>query len=975
MTARLLPREGEWIDRSRPIEFRFEGTRYQGLHGDVLSSALWANGVRLLGRSFKYHRPRGIYSLANCDINLLVEDGTRTNIRGDVLPLSPGLDVRAVNTSGGVARDRLRIIDWFGAFLPVGFYYKAFHTPRGLFPFYERQMRKVAGLGRINPASRAEVAPKAYATCDVLVVGAGPSGLAAAVAAAEKGLSVLLVDEQPRPGGSLHWQHGSVGRQRLWQLLDQATALSNLQVRCDTQAGGWYADHWVALFDHRGLTKLRARALVVAAGCIEQPAVFANNDLPGVMLGSAARRLLHLFAVKPCNRCVVLAANSDGYATALELHDAGVQIAAIADLRSGGEPSELAGRVAAAGIPVLAGHTVYEAVPVWGKSSIKGAVVSPVGTAGPAVPSSQDRRAACPYECDGIILSVGWAPNAALLYQAGGRLRYGGHVEQFVPSALPAGVFAAGRVNGIFDLEARIADGRRAGLAAAQYLSRHDGLIPDQPLHQGPPPSHPYPIFPHKKKKCFVDLDEDIHLADFVNAHQEGYDNIELLKRYTTVGMGPTQGKLANMNAIRILARLNGKSIDETGTTTSRPFHHPVPMAQLAGRRFHPVRRTPMHDWHAAAGAVFTYVGAWLRPEHYPAIANSPGTPSREEIILEEARTVRSAVGLIDIGTLGKIEVNGPDAANFLERVYTSRFAKLSPGRLTYAIACDEAGTLIEDGLVARLAEDRFYVTATTTGVGAFFQEMQRWAILWRSNVVLANATGHRSAMNLAGPRAREVLAGLTTIDLAPAAFPYLAVREGTVAGATARLLRVGFVGELGYEIHVPASQALRVWSALLEAGKSHGVRPFGVEAQRLLRLEKGHLIIGQDTDALTNPFEVNLEWALGKNKPFFVGQRSLAILKAQPLTRRLVGIAFGQDHAGPLPEECHLVVEGGEVAGRITSIARRSTLGRPLGLALVRPDLAAAGRRITIRNSEGHLISAEVVALPFYDPENHRQQ
>jgi sarcosine oxidase subunit alpha len=336
---------------------------------------------------------------------------------------------------------------------------------------------------------------------------------------------------------------------------------------------------------------------------------------------------------------------------------------------------------------------------------------------------------------------------------------------------------------------------------------------------------------------------------------------------------------------------------------------------------------------------------------------------------------VRQAVGLIDIGTLGKFEVSGPNAAEFLERVYTSRFARLAPGRLSYAVACDESGVLVEDGLVARLAEDRFYVTGTTTGAAAFFQEMQRYAILWGLDVVLVNDTGHWSAMNLAGPRSREVLAGLTGVDLSPAAFPYLAAREGTVAGAPARLLRVGFVGELGYEIHVPAGQALAVWSALVEAGRPAGLRPFGVEAQRLLRLEKGHIILGQDTDALTNPFEVGLEWALGKNKPFFVGQRSLAIVKKQPLTRRLAGITFPPGYAGPFPEECHLVMDGNEIAGRVTSIARRSTLGRPIGLAFVRPDLARAGGRVTIRGSRGEEMLAEVAALPFYDPQNKRQE
>ena len=966
MNERLPPRPGEWIDRNRPVEFRFEGVAYTGFQGDVLSSALWANGVRLLGRSFKYHRPRGIYSLAGHDSNVMVEDGRRTNLRGDLLPLTPGLDVRSVNTAGGLARDRLRFTEWFGRFLPVGFYYKAFHTPRRLFPFYERQMRKVAGLGRVPRAAVAEVTPKDYATCDLLVVGSGPAGLSAAVAAAEQGVRVLLVDEQPHPGGSLHWQHAQRpdARQRLEELLDRAGSLANLELRCGTQAAGWYADNWVALVDDVRLTKVRARALLVATGCIEQPAVFGNNDLPGVMLGSAAQRLLHLYAVKPCRRCLILGANSDAYALALDLHEAGVEVAALIDLRPKGEPGELGKRVAAADIPNPCGGAVLEAVPGRDRASVAGAFIAPVDPDG--TPATETGP---PQACDAIIMSVGWAPAGGLLYQAGARFRYAGHVEQLLPVSLPAGVFAAGRVNGVFDLEDQFADGGRAGLEAAKYLGRFDGDVSPRPIHAGPPPSHPFPIFAHAKKKNFVDLDEDLHLADFVNAHQEGYDNIELLKRYTTVGMGPSQGKLANMNAVRILARLNGQSIDETGTTTSRPFHQPVTLAHLAGRRFHPLRRTPMHDWHEKAGASFVHVGAWLRPEHYPA-----GRRGREDAILGEALSVRHDAGLIDIGTLGKFEVCGPDAAAFLERVYTGRFARLAVGRLTYALACDEAGVIIDDGLVARLAEDRFYVTATTTGAAAFFQEMQRWAIVWRMNVVLINATGQRTAVNLAGPRAREVLAGLTDVDLSPAAFPFLAARQGKVAGVPAVLLRVGFVGELGYEIHVPAGYGLSLWKALLEAGKTSGLRAFGVEAQRLLRLEKGHLIVGQDTDALTNPYEVGLDWALGKQKPFFVGQRSLVILRKRPLTRRLVGFRFPADYTGPVPLENHLVIHRGEIAGRVTSIAGRSTVDRVIGLAFVHPDLAEPGTNIEIHSGRRPL-RAEVAALPFYDPENRRQQ
>jgi sarcosine oxidase subunit alpha len=436
------------------------------------------------------------------------------------------------------------------------------------------------------------------------------------------------------------------------------------------------------------------------------------------------------------------------------------------------------------------------------------------------------------------------------------------------------------------------------------------------------------------------------------------------------------------MNAVRILARLNGASIDETGSTTSRPFHQPVPMGQLAGRGFHPVRRTPMHAWHLEAGAEMFHAGAWLRPAYYCPLGKSVA-----DQILEDALAVRKAVGLIDVSTLGKLWINGPDAARFLEQIYTGRYANLPIGRLRYALACDETGVIIEDGVVARIAEDRFYVTATSSGAAAFYRELQRWALIFEMDVVLANSTGHMAAMNLAGPRSREVLQGLTDIDLSPEAFPYLAVREGTVAGMRAIVLRVGFVGELGYEIHVPASAGLHAWKSLMDAGQPHGIAPFGVEAQRLLRLEKGHLIVGQDTDALTNPFEADVAWAIAKNKPFFIGQRSLEIARRKPLTRRLVGFTFSfEDHSTSLvrgllgseaPQECNLIITNGDIAGRVTSVALRTIFGagRGIGLAFVLPEMASPGMKIHIRLSSGRMFEAEVAKIPFYDPDNLRQQ
>jgi sarcosine oxidase, subunit alpha len=463
-------------------------------------------------------------------------------------------------------------------------------------------------------------------------------------------------------------------------------------------------------------------------------------------------------------------------------------------------------------------------------------------------------------------------------------------------------------------------------------------------------------------------------LKDFHNAIQEGFDNIELMKRYSTVGMGPSQGKHSNMNALRILARLTGKEPQQVGTTTARPFFHPVPMAILAGRGFNPERRTPLHSRHEALGATWMPAGVWQRPEFYKVAGKE-----RLDCIREEVAAVRQGVGLIDVGTLGKLEVIGPQAAEFLERVYTSNYANLKVGMTRYAVMCDESGVVIDDGVVARLAEDHFYFTTTTSGAATVYRELSRLNTMWRLDCGIVNHTGAFAAMNLAGPKSREVLATLTGLDLSAAAFPYLAVREGEVAVSggkiPARLMRVGFVGEWGYELHVPASMGGALWDALMTAGKAHAIRPFGVEAQRLLRLEKGHIIISQDTDGLTTPLEVGMGWAVKMSKPFFVGQRSLAAIAKKPQKQQLAGITFPVGYSGAVPLECNLVIKGGDIAGRITSIAFSPSLQRYIGLAFVRPDLAAIGSKLAIRLTDGSMVEAEVSPTPFYDPDNLKQK
>jgi sarcosine oxidase subunit alpha len=924
----------------------------------------------VLGRSFKYHRPRGILSLANHDANVIVQQGERLNVRADVVAAQAATSVTAVNTFGGLDADRAAFLGRLSAFLPVGFYYKAFYTRR-LFPMWERMFRAVTGLGRIDFSTPHLRTPKQYAFCDVLVIGAGPSGLSAAVTAADAGARVVLVDENAGPGGSGFYQLGGDANRRapVQALLDRARLLPNLQILSATYAAGYYADHWVPLVDDGRMTKMRAKAVILASGVYEQPAVFRNNDLPGVMLASAAQRLIYRYAVQPMRRAVVLTANEEGYAAALDLKRHGVAVAAIVDLRAGsagsaGSDDAGAREAAAAGIEILRGSCVYEALPD-AKGVLKGARVSRLGADG--MPDASSLRE---FDCDGLLMSVGWAPAANLLYQAGTRMKYEEAVQQFVPDQLPAGLFACGRVNGVYALERRIADGRRAGQAAAGHAGIGQPVAAAALAPEARCPSHPWPIVPHPQGKNFIDFDEDLTLADLRNATQEGFDNVELLKRFSTLGMGPSQGKHSNMNGLRVLGQLTQRTPLQVGTTTARPFFHPVPMSHLSGRGFVVERRTPMHSRHQALGAVWMPAGVWMRPEYY-----AQAGKSRQACIHEEVARVRNGLGIIDVGTLGKLELSGPQAAEFLERAYCGRFSKLKVGMTRYAIMCDESGVLVDEGVIARLEQDRFYFTTTTSGSATVYRELSRLNVMWRLECGLVNLTGANAAVNLAGPRCREALQPLTDIDLSGEAFPYLACRSGQVAGIPARLMRVGFVGEWGFEIHVPAEYGPALWDVLMKAGQPHGIGPFGVEAQRLMRLEKGHLILGQDTDGLTTPFDVNMNWAVGMEKPFFIGQRSLKAIAALPVKQRQVAFMLPAGFQGTAPQECHLVIEKGDIAGRVTSIYYSPTLKRHIGLAFVRPDMTAKGRRFEIRLSDRSMVGAEVCEAPFYDPDNLRQK
>lgn len=959
MSLRNPKQAGEWLNRDKKISFIFEGEEFTAFEGDTISSALWAADQKVLGRSFKYHRARGVLSFANHDVNVMLTDGKDTNMRGDVVEVKNGMSLTAVNTAGGVKKDKNSYIDSISPLLPVGFYYKAFHTPRRLFPFWEKIIRNAAGLGIVNFNYPRILKRKHHAHCDLLVVGAGPTGLTAAYEAAKAGLEVIIVDENRHAGGSLGYNRGGdkASVEYLNDLLTKVANEPNISMRTGAYAAGYYPDHLIPVVEASGITKVRAKSIIVASGAFEQPPVFRYNDLPGVMLGSAAQRLIYRYGVKPFNSGIVVTANDYGYRVAIDLLEAGSQVVAVVDLRPGTNGGLHAVELNRRGVKIYAGHCVYEALATSDKAGVRGAVICAYDEKqGEALTDNKFT-----VECDGIAMSAGWAPAAALLYQAGTGMQFDYGVEQFVPSRLPDGVFAAGKVNGVFNLDQRMRDGARAANDVLRYLG-HQATQLAAEKHNGSSPSHAYPMVPHPKGKNFVDFDEDIQIKDFVNAAKEGFDNIELMKRFTTVGMGPSQGKHSNMNAIRILARIRNLPVEKIGTTTSRPFFHPTPIGHLGGRGFHSHRLTALHDWHQSNGAVFTDIGAWKRAAYYPA-ANQ----SKEDAIQDEVLAVRKTAGIIDGSSFGKIEIHGPDAAEFLERFFTGSYASQQVGSCRYTMLLDESGVVVDDGIASRLALDLFYLSIGTSNAAAVYREMQRSQQEWQLNIGLVNVTGAYGAMNIAGPSAREILSTLTDIDLTYESFPNSSVRVAVVAGVEARIIRVAFVSDMAYELHVPMGQSQHVWSALIEAGKKHGLRPFGSDTQRLLRLEMGHPMPGIDTDGLTNPFEIGADWAIKMEKPYFIGQRSLSILAKRPLRKKLVPFVLAPNFNAEMPMDCNLVIDGNEIGGRVTSISYSKFIDRCIGFAYVPPAKKAVGSEFQIRTDSGSLVTATVVETPFF--------
>ncbi len=995
-----LPRSPtQRIKPDRKLAFRWVERRLEGHEGDTVASALWAAGVRVMGRSFEYHRPRGLYDLeGEGSSQLLSIDGVPNQSAGTVL-LEDGMSVAAQNVRGDPESDLWGILDRFDRWMPAGFYYRLFHRPAWAWPFFQNRMRAMAGLGTLDVAAphgedrRSEI----YLNAEVVVIGGGPAGMSAALAAARSSVRVVLFERRHWLGGHLDWrvreQDGLQLCERSRRLAERVGAHPGIRVFKAAPVTGIWGENLVTGFQTGGVRdgfderhfECRAESVVVATGSIERPLVFAHNDRPGVVQVDTAWRLARTYGVRPGQAAVFTVGDDLGLEAALDLAGMGVRVHVVADARREGQDPELVRELGSAGIELLFGHAARRAL---GRKRVTGVEIAPLATDSGALRTDGVRApaggGARRFGCDLLVASSGRQPDIGVLSTSGARFVHSLHTHTFELVSLPRGVFAAGGALGLTDVESIEVSGYVAGLEALRALTPEPGALDaiGQDLTAeltearrrleslpGPPAGCRTFRGPDlgEGRKAFLDFDEDGTWKNAVQCVAQGFDGPELAKRFGNFGLGPGQYRVPGQNLAMAMAEIRGQPMEDVACTTVRPPVIPPALGTVAGPSHDVHKRTSLHDEQSAGGGIFRRMGAWERARYF----------SEDFTCRDEIKNVRENVGLLDSSPLGKFRIWGSDAMQALQRVYISNMAKMKSGRCKYAAMCNDTGNVVDDGLVVPVGEDDFYFTTSSARADTtveWFRFHTRYDG-WDFNLV--NLTDTLASINVAGPNARAVLAKVTDADLSNEAFPFMGYREIRVGeGVPTRCLRLGFVGELSYELHVGCSYAPYVWNLIWEAGQEFGIEPFGLEAQYCMRAEKGHLIVGAESEQRVTLLDVGMGWMWDRNDTTSkkVGAPALRACAEQPGRMKLVG--FRVDDPAASPRDGAIVVDGEDIVGFVCTTRTSEALGWQFGMALVLDRFATVGGTLQIFESLGGATKrceATVVPAHFYDPKGER--
>ena len=987
--------KGGLINRSKKISFKFNGKKYYGYEGDTIASALLANGVHLVGRSFKYHRPRGFFGAGVDEPYAIVQmyrnNEVDPNVRATEQELFEGLEAKSVNCWPSVQFDIGAINNFLNRFFPAGFYYKTFMWPKSFwYNIYEPIIRKAAGFGAASIKHDKERYEHKYEYCDLLITGSGPSGLASAYAAAQNGAKIILAEDKPRFGGSLLTSDVTIGNQSgdEWanKIISELKSMPNVIVKNRSQVFGYY-DHNMLVMSERvsdhlpksekytpkqRLWYIRAKEVIISSGSIERPLVFGNNDTPGVMLSSAAKEYMKVYGVLVGKNPIVFTNNDSGYETAIEFKKNGID-PLVLDTRKSPD-SEIIKEAKELNIKIKNSYVVVAAK---GYKKVKSADISKI---------SDDKTKISEIEnikCDSICVSGFWTPSIHLASQSGNKTKFNEQIDAFIPNQKKQKESTLGSANGIFTLEETLQTSFEKGNELSKQFTNNDKKISAPAVIEKKTSQHDkfwcVPLPKGKKYKRFLDFQNDVAVSDIELAIKEGYRSIEHVKRYTTLGMATDQGKTSNLNGLQLVSEIENKVVPQVGHTTFRPPYTPVSIGAIVGREVgkhsKPTRKSPMHSWHEKNNAVFVDAGVWLRPRYY-----KKGNENLFEGSKREAKNVRTNVGVCDVTTLGKIDVKGPDAAEFLNRVYTNAWLKLPVGKARYGVMLREDGIVMDDGTTTRISENHYHMTTTTAQAANVLSHLEYYLqLVWPElNVNVVSTTEQWAGAAIAGPKSRDLLQKLfPNSDVSNEGLPFMGYMEGDLFGVKARIFRISFSGELAYEVNVESDYGNFMWEKIIEIGEEFKIQPYGTEALSTLRIEMGH-VAGSELDGRTIPYDNSLEGLLSKKKDF-IGKRSLnreAFIADN--RQKIVGVV-PLDKKTSLPEGSHLVKDAkaslpNPKLGYISASCWSVEYDNPFSLAILKNGKNMIGEKLFVMSPlKNKVIPVEIVSSHYVDPKGER--